>query len=331
MTSAVQELVANGRGAAVPKDTLAHLAMGTMVTTDLAAAQRMCEDLFGLECAPCGAKKLLVRDRRSKYLMEHGERDFFVIEVSEVESVTHPQANLNHWGFSVGSREEVDRCHALLKANMEQYRLAKVLPITPIHNAYGFYFFDVDGNWWEIEFRGGVTNDKYFSKGSFGDEYVDPPLIDPELPVSETRQSVIGPEGFLTHGTTDVVDVMKAQSMYEKVLGLRSVRHAKVAQFTAGGGDFAVVGVETGKRNVSQSPENRWILLVDGSEALAEVRSRALAAKDEFDIAEIGDVEDRSDGGRSFLIRSADDNWFEISTRRAADLAACFERTAQAA
>ena len=325
--AATESLVADGRGRAIRKDALTHLAVGTMVTTDLAAARRMYEDLFGLECAPCGSSKMLVRDRRAKYLMEQGERDFFVMEVSEVAEIANPQANLNHWGFSVGSRDEVDRCHALLRAEQAKYRLAKVLPITPIHNAYGFYCYDLDGNWWEIEYRAGMTNNKYFSKGSIGAEVTDAPMIDPELPISHTRRSVVGSEAFLTHGTTDVVEVARAQCMYEKVLGLRSVQHAKIAQFTAGGGDFAFVGLETGKRNASQSLENRWILFVDDADALRAVRERALACRDEFAIAEITDVEQDPQGSR-FLLRSADNNWFELSTQSAEELKAFFDRAA---
>ena len=319
-------LVANGRGDAVASRSLPHLAMGTMVSTDLGAARRMYEAFFGLECVAYTSGRMMVRDRRSKWMMEHGERDFFVIDVEEVPEIKNPQGTFNHWGFSVSSREEVDRIHALVRSKMEEFRIKRSLPITPIHNAYGFFFVDYDSNWWEVEFRGGSTNNGYFSRGSYGVELVDPPFIDPELPIAATRSAVVGPEAFMTHGTTDVASLAAASSFYEDILGLRSVQHAKIAQFTAGGGDFAFVGVETGKRNIPQAQANRWILLVDDDEALAVIYQRALRAREALSIAEITDLEAKPLGYRSFLLCNSDYNWFEISTRSAKDLLETFER-----
>ncbi len=270
---------------------------------------------------------MLLRDRRAKHQMERGERDFFVIDVREVASIDNPQRNLNHWGFSVASPQEVDRIHALAKAEIEQWWIKKVRPVTQLHGSHGFYLIDRDDNWWEIEYRNGVTNDLLFSNGDFDTPTTDATKkINPPLPIAAVPSVVLSADAFMTHGTTDVVDVAQSRRFYEEVLGLRSVQHYAVAQFTAGGGDFAFVGVQTGRQTAHQDPTNRWILLVDDRAALDAMRERAIAARERFAIREIGEVGPAEDGGESFLICSADDNWFEASTRRREDYIDLFER-----
>ena len=233
-----------------------------MVTTDLAAARKAYEELFGFDTVLYAPGRLLIRDRRARWLMEHGGRDFFVIDVEEVPAIENPQANLNHWGFTVSSREEVVRIRELTVANSEQYRLAKVLPSTKIHNSYGFYFYDHDANWWEVEYRVGPTNDGYFSSGDWNAERTGAePIIDPDIEIADTPSAVFGPDAYMTHGTTVVVDADAARLFYENVLRLRSVRHARAAQFTAGAGDFAFVGVQAAfetRRKRPRSAGSSW-------------------------------------------------------------------------
>lgn len=327
MTTSEMRMISDGRGGVVPSTSFVHLAAGTMVTRDLAAARRFYEDFFGFECVRYAPQRMLLRDRRAKYLMEAGERDFFVIDVREVDSIDNPQRNLNHWGFSVPSADEVNRVHALAKAEVGQGWFKKVRPITQLHGSHGFYLIDVDNNWWEIEYRNGMTNDLFFSNGSFDTPTTDDAAkIDPPLPIAAQPSLVLGPEAFMTHGTTDVVNVAMSRRFYQEVLGLRSVQHYAPAQFTAGGGDFAFVGVQTGTQTAAQDPTNRWILLVDDRAALEHMRARAIAARDEFDIAEIGAIGAGDDGGESFLLCSIDSNWFEISTRPRSDYVRIFEQ-----
>ena len=326
MSRVLDKQVSDGRGSAVPGSSLSHLAMGTMVTTDLAAARAVYEDFFAFDCVRYAPGRLLIRDRRARWQMENGERDFFVIDVHEVSQVRNPQANLNHWGFTVSSHEEVVRIRELAVANAEKYRFAKVLPITKIHNAYGFYFYDVDGNWWEIEQRS-TTNDGYFSGGDWDAERTgEEPVIDPPISIADTPSAVFGPDGFMTHGTTDVVNADAARLLYEDVLRLRSVRHARMAQFTAGAGDFAFVGVQAAARNAAQTPENRWIVLVDGKEQLFAMHRKAIDDQAIHGILEVTQPSPGEFGHLSFLIRNADENWFEVSTLPRSEIVSLFER-----
>jgi predicted lactoylglutathione lyase len=109
---------------------------------------------------------MLIRDRAAREAMEEGEPSFLVIEVRQVEAIEHPQNVLNHWGFTVGSKEEVDRIHAEAKEAKDRFGLKKVMPITALHGAYGFYLADRDHNWWEVECRvHGMTNEMIFERG----------------------------------------------------------------------------------------------------------------------------------------------------------------------
>ena len=326
MATSSAALVSNGRGGVIESSALTHLAAGMMVTRNLKEARRFYEDFFGFECAEYAPGRMLMRDRRAKYLMEHGARDFFVIDVREVEEIEHPQKLLNHWGFSVSSPEEVNRVHTTLKAEMDKHWVRKVRPVTQAHGSHGFYFIDNDENWWEVEYRNGMTNDGFFSVGDHDTPTLDEAMkIDPPLDLARTPSIMLEPGAFMSHGTTDVVDVARSRRFYEEVLDLRSVQQYAVAQYVAGGGDFAIVGVQTGKQTAQQGPENRWILLVDDDDQLQALRERTLAAREEFDVKEIRAII-RAERGSSFMICTADYNWFEISTCPRSYYVEIFER-----
>lgn len=317
MTRAYPQDVSNGQGGLVKGSSLTHLVAGTMVSRDLDAAQKFYEDFLGLETVRIADDRMLLRDRRAKYMMENGERDFFVIEVHQVKNVEKPQKMLNHWGISVGSREEVDRIHAIAKADKDHWYIRKMRPVVELHESYGFFIIDQDDNWWEIEHRGGMTNDTVFAKGDYSNRTTDSSkMVDPPIDIADTRPAVVGAEAFMTHGTVDVADIVNAQSFYQRVLGLRSVLRFDISQFTSGGGDFTFVGVQVGEKHcANQTADNRWILLVDDEQQLLDRHAKALSLKDELRIRQVTEPTRDDHGHMSFLTESADSNWFEFSTR----------------
>lgn len=138
---------------------------GTMVSLDLDRARRLYQDFLGFDCVNYAPGRLLLRDDASKRAMQSGSPNFFVIDVKQVDEITHPQHVMNHWGITVDSQSEVDRLHAEATRLSEEFGL-KVRKITNIHDAYGFYFADGDSNWWEIECRNGnKTNQMIFDAG----------------------------------------------------------------------------------------------------------------------------------------------------------------------
>lgn len=147
------------------------LRLGAMVTTNLAAARKFYEEFLGLECVRFAPGKLLIRDPCARRAMKEGSERYFLLEVTEVQRITNEQRVLNHWGFDVGSRDEVDRIHAAAHAHKDLYGIRKIHSVRVQHGAYAFYFEDRDANWWEIEFRlDPTTTAEHFARG---DEHPD--------------------------------------------------------------------------------------------------------------------------------------------------------------
>jgi hypothetical protein len=59
---------------------------------------------------------------------------------------------MNHYGWRVSSREEVDRAQEYLKKVKDEYRLPRVGRPSLLHIAYSFYFGEPGGNSLELEY-----------------------------------------------------------------------------------------------------------------------------------------------------------------------------------
>lgn len=127
----------------------------------------------------------------------------------------------------------------------------------------------------------------------------------------EPGNGVIG-KAILTHGTMECQKKGPSRAIYEDVLGLRCVNTSKVSQLVAGSGAVTVVCVQVGSAGHPQGDENRWIVLVDDDEAVADAYARASKSDG---VAEVRDIETADDGSSSFVVRDADSNWWEISSR----------------
>ncbi|HEX7784469.1 MAG TPA: VOC family protein [Sphingobium sp.] len=316
MVTVLEEQIASGRGTLVRPSEISHLAIGNLVTLDLVAARRRYEHLFAFECVEYAPGRMMARDRRAKHLMETGVRDFFLLDIVEVDTIEHPQAMANHWGFSVSSREEVDRIREKLVKKSQEYGLRKIHPALNMHNSYGFYLIDADENWWEVECRGDIKHEVMFSRGDWdasGRE--DFPMVSPPLDISTTASQVFGPEAFMTHGTTAVISTRESQHFYEDVLGLRYVRHGRPSSLFAGASDFAIVGLNSGDKIQDQGVENRFTILVDSEEELERLHAHVKNVRETFGLQHVTGITDGEFGGRAFLLRSKDQIWFEISSR----------------
>lgn len=320
--------VGNGRGGLVPARSLAHLAMGTMVTRDLARARRRYESFFGLECVVHAPGRMICRDRRARHLMQTDARDFFLLDVRQVADIANPQAMSNHWGFSVASEAEVDRIQQEAERRADELGFAKVHPAMKIHGSYSSYMFDEDGNWWEVEYRRGITNDFLFSRGDWNAETRNEDAdAGRPLTIAHTAPAVVGDEAFMTHGTSSVIDCNEARAFYEQVLNLRTVWHVRPSHCFGGGGDFGVIGITSGKRLQDQTQDNRFVLLLDDDAALRAAHARVTAAQADHGLLALTDIEAGEDGGQRFLLRTRDQVWFELSSRPRDGLRALFARS----
>lgn len=304
-----------------------RLVAGTMVSTDLASARRFYENFLGLDCVAPDADRLLLRDQHSKAAMEAGDDDFFVIEVSRVDRITHPQNVLNHWGIDVSSTDEVDRIHADAVRLQDQFALQRVKKPTHIHGSYGFYLADRDSNWWEIERRiHGLDNRKFFAAGDqvedAGLPSTNTPVTPPGRRITPTSwaDSVVG-TGKLTHGTCEQIDLKRARNFLVEVLGLRSIRHSPMAQMLAGRNDVAVVAVGVPKP-APQPPENRWLIEVDDTAEVDAIRRRAEELREKYGLRELTRFDEREE---SLSIQDGDGNWWEVGCRPPRHYQALFE------
>ena len=57
---------------------------------------------------------------------------------------------LNHNGLDVATEADVDKAHAIVERGAEKWKLKKITKPRVQHGTYSFYFYDADGNCWEI-------------------------------------------------------------------------------------------------------------------------------------------------------------------------------------
>jgi catechol 2,3-dioxygenase-like lactoylglutathione lyase family enzyme len=129
------------------------LERGTFLTTDLAAARRLFEEVLDLECVRFERDALLVRERGHRPGEARAGEPYWVLEVREVAAIANPQALLNHWGVFVSTQGDVDRAYQKLVEHKDAYGIVRVQRPCAAHGAYSFYFQDRDSNWWEVEHR----------------------------------------------------------------------------------------------------------------------------------------------------------------------------------
>jgi catechol 2,3-dioxygenase-like lactoylglutathione lyase family enzyme len=143
------------------------LERGTFLTTDLAAARRLFEEVLDLECVEYQRGSLYVRERGHRPGERLADQPYLVLEVHQVEKIPNPQAFLNHWGVFVATQSDVDRAYATIVANKDRYGIRNVQKPKANHGAYSFYFDDADSNWWEVEHR--ITKKQYEALRAKGD------------------------------------------------------------------------------------------------------------------------------------------------------------------
>jgi catechol 2,3-dioxygenase-like lactoylglutathione lyase family enzyme len=136
------------------------LSHGTLMSKDLAATRRFYEEFLGLEVVRHGRPAMMFRLRSGMY----------VVCVCIGEKVPN-QHVLTHWGLNVDTREEVDHAHAEAIRLKDQYGIQKIQQVRERHGAYGFYFQDLDNNWWEIQHEP-RTVDAFFEAGDVVDRSV---------------------------------------------------------------------------------------------------------------------------------------------------------------
>jgi catechol 2,3-dioxygenase-like lactoylglutathione lyase family enzyme len=146
----------NNSNSVVQPYALTH---GTMECRNLKQTRKFLEEFLGLE---------VIRHAPPGMMMRCGMK-FHVVCVESGDAV-RPNTIANHWGLDVASKEAVDLAHAKAHELKDVYGIGTILPVAEQHGVYSFYFEDLNGSWWEIEYYDGFLHDDFFD---FGDQYTD--------------------------------------------------------------------------------------------------------------------------------------------------------------
>jgi catechol 2,3-dioxygenase-like lactoylglutathione lyase family enzyme len=121
------------------------------------------------------------------------------------------------------------------------------------------------------------------------------------------------PNTRLTHGTIECTDTVTSRRFFEDFLGLGSVRPNPGAQYLWSGGPWSLVCVAIGVEPAQQAAENRFCLRVASPADVDLAHAVAHREAATYGIREIHPIVE-SDGGRSFLLKDLNRNWWEITS-----------------
>jgi catechol 2,3-dioxygenase-like lactoylglutathione lyase family enzyme len=121
-----------------PALKLKFLSHGTLETRDLAFSRKFYEEFLGLDVVQTSPISLLIR--------LGGPNTIAVVYSKQAGEMTL----LNHNGLDVGTQEEVDEAHRIVCTEADTWKLKKITKPHLQHGTYSFFFWDADGNCWEI-------------------------------------------------------------------------------------------------------------------------------------------------------------------------------------
>lgn len=123
---------------------LNFLSHGTLESSDLDASRDFYSQFLGLEVIRTSPISLMIR--------LGGTNTIAVVQQPKRDA---EMPFLNHNGLDVSTEAEVDAAHAACVEEAERWGLTKISEARVQHGTYSFYFWDRDGNCWEI-----LTNPK---------------------------------------------------------------------------------------------------------------------------------------------------------------------------
>ncbi len=112
----------------------------TLECTDIAFTRKFFEEFLGFET---------VQMANVSFWARMGG-DQIIVVVKSTGKTKSEMPFLNHNGLDVGTEAEVDAAHEIIKRDAEKWGLHKITKPVVQHGTYCFYFWDKDGNCWEI-------------------------------------------------------------------------------------------------------------------------------------------------------------------------------------
>ena len=129
---------AHARPKVEPALKLNFLSHGTLECREIEWSRKFYEEFLGLEVVQTSTISLLIR--------LGGDHVVAVVKSKKV----HEMNLLNHNGLDVRTKEEVDAAHRIVTEQADKWKLTKITKPVLQHGTYSFFFWDGDGNCWEI-------------------------------------------------------------------------------------------------------------------------------------------------------------------------------------
>lgn len=210
----------------------------------------------------------------------------------------------NHYGFRVGTHEEVEAAWKYLEAHKEKYRLSKITKPQSAHFAYSIYFREPGGNHLEIEYYnpGGALHGRSHTAGHW------------QTPLTNERFPNRGylPQAF-THGTLQCDDIERSRQFYVEVLGLEIAAGFNAAQYIKHpSSPWYIVVLKRSPRQYL-APVNRFTLQAASKAEVERAHREFAAAGESIGIIELGNLENAS-GKANFIFSDLDKNWWELTS-----------------
>lgn len=159
MTDQAMKSAPASRPKVAPLNRPKILSHGTLECRDLVASRRFYEEFLGLKVV-----------RHSQNSMKFRLGEYFCVVCLQRGDRARPTLVGNHWGVDMASKEDVVRAHQLAHEMKDVYGIDKITKLID-NETYGFYFSDLDGNWWEMQYagegqgEGSGRNDEHFENG----------------------------------------------------------------------------------------------------------------------------------------------------------------------
>jgi catechol 2,3-dioxygenase-like lactoylglutathione lyase family enzyme len=209
----------------------------------------------------------------------------------------------NHYGFRVGTHEEVEAAWKYIEAHKDKYHLSKITKPQSAHFAYSIYFREPGGNHLEIEHYnpGGALHGRAHTAGHW-----DTPLTSDRFPGRGYL-----PQAF-THGTLQCDDVERSRRFYVEVLGLEIAAGFNTAQYIKHPSTpWYIVVLQRSPRQYL-APVNRFTLQLESTTEVEHAHREFATNKQTIGITELGDLHG-ANGKVNFIFSDLDRNWWELT------------------
>ena len=210
----------------------------------------------------------------------------------------------NHYGFRVGTHEEVEAAWKYVEAHRDKYHLSKITKPQSAHFAYSIYFREPGGNHLEIEYYnpGGALHGRTHTAGHW-----DNPLTSDRFPGRGYL-----PQAF-THGTLQCDDIERSRRFYVEVLGLEIAAGFNIAQYIKHPSTpWYIVVLQRSPRQYL-APVNRFTLAMGSVPEVEQAHHELAMNKQAIGITELGDIH-RANGKANFIFSDLDKNWWELTS-----------------